>query len=62
MKFNLDFGITDILIFICFFIGMIIMVEYDLFGVKKTIYGGQYKYVAISGASIIFTLLYHVKF
>ena len=62
MKFNPDFGIQDIIIFISFFIGMIIMVEYDLFGVKKTIYGGQYKYVTIGGASIIFTLLYHVKF
>ncbi len=62
MYFDTNFGLKDLIMYVIVFGVFLIMNEFDLFGIKNTVFGGPYKYQAILFFGIIFILLSHIKF
>jgi hypothetical protein len=62
MYFDTNFGIKDLIIFLVVIGTFLIMNELKLFGLEKSVFGGDHKYYSILLFGIIFTFFNHIKF
>ncbi len=62
MYFDTNFGIIDLICFAVVIGVFLLMIEFKLFGIENSVFGGPYKYYTILLFGIIFTLLNHIKF